>query len=310
MGQQLFSVNSLGGFLNNDELSRMVRHASQTQQRFRQFVDIEPAAGTGKGASVFYNKISNISTAGGTLVETNTIPKNNFTITQGTLTVTEYGNSVPYTLKARTLSEVSVPEAIRTVLRNDMAKVLDSAAATQFQASDYVATVVNTATTTFGSGSAALAAQGADMSDKSVRDIIDQMKKINIPRWDGQNYICIASTNAIRGLYDFFEAKAQNTTMSPLMRGEVGEYYGCRFIEETNFLSNATGTGSVYGEAIFFGADAVREGVAIPEEIRIDIPKDFGRDQGIAWYYLGGFQKVWDFGDDGETRIIRTGHSA
>lgn len=306
---QLFSVDSLGGFLNNDELSLKMRFRSQTTQRFRQFTELESAAGAGKGDKVFFNKISNISTAGGTLIETNTIPKNNFTITQGTLTMTEFGNSIPYTQKVRSLSEVSVPDAIRTVLTNDMGVVLDSNAATQFQASDVVATVINTATTTIGTGSAALAAQGADMSDKNARDIIDQMKKFNIPRFDGQNYISISSTNSIRGLYDFFEAKAQLTTMQPLMVGEVGTYYGCRFIEETNFLSNVTGTGSVFGESIFFGADAVREGVAIPEEIRIDIPSDFGRDQGIAWYALLGFQKVWDFGDDGETRIIRTGHS-
>ena len=310
MGQQLFSVNSLGGFLNNNELSLKMRFLAQTTQRFRQFTELESAAGANKGDKVFFNKISNISTSGGTLIETNTIPKNNFTITQGTLTMTEYGNSIPYTQKVRTLSEVSVPDAIRTVLTNDMGVVLDSSAATEFQASDYVATVVNTATTTFGSASAAVAAQGADMSDKNVRDIIDEMKKINIPRFDGQNYICIGATNAIRGLYDFFEPKAQLTTMQPLMVGEVGTYYGTRFVEETNFLSNTTGTSATRGEAVFFGADAVREGIAIPEEIRIDIPKDFGRDQGIAWYALLGFIKVWDFGDDGQTRIIRTGHSA
>jgi len=256
---------------------------------------------------VIFNKISNISTSGGTLVETDTIPKRQFTITQGTLTITEYGNSIPYTLKARTLSDVGLPEIVRTVLRNDMGVVLDSAAAAQFDASDYVATIVNTATTTFGTASAALATQTADMSDKNVRDIIDKMKQLNIPRFDGENYICIASTNMIRGLYDFFEAKAQNTTMAPLYRGEVGQYYGCRFIEETNFLSNAVGSATAFGEAIFFGQDAVREGIAIPEEIRIDIPKDFGRDQGVAWYGLLGFQKTWDYGDDGETRIIRTG---
>ncbi|KKL79134.1 hypothetical protein LCGC14_2017860, partial [marine sediment metagenome] len=74
--------------------------------------------------------------------------------------------------------------------------------------------------------------------------------------------------------------------MAPLFRGEVGHYYKTRFIEETNVLVNTIGSGSVFGEAVFFGADSVREGVAIPEEIRIDIPKDFGRDQGIAWYAL------------------------
>jgi hypothetical protein len=48
-------------------------------------------------------------------------------------------------------------------------------------------------------------------------------------------------------------------------------------------LSNVLGSASNDGEAVFFGADAVREGVAIPEDIRIDLPKDFGRDQAIAY---------------------------
>jgi len=135
-------------------------------------------------------------------------------------------NSVPFTLKAKTLAEVQVPEIVRTVLRNDMAKVLDSAAATQFKTNDYIATITNTATTTFGSAGAALATAGANMSDKNVRDIVDRMKTLNIPRYDGENYICVASTNSVRGLYDFFEAKAMQTTMAPLYRGEVGTYYG------------------------------------------------------------------------------------
>jgi len=67
-------------------------------------------------------------------------------------------------------------------------------------------------------------------------------------------------------------------------------------------LSNILNT--YYGEAVFFGADAVREGIVCPEEIRIDIPKDFGRDQATAWYALLGFVKTWDFSADGETRII------
>lgn len=304
MGQQIWATSSLGGYLSNNELSAQIRYRAQTMQKFRQFVTMEPAAGANRGDKVFFNKISNISTAGGTLTETTTIPKRNFTITQGTLQLAEYGNSVPFTLKVKTLSDVQVPEIVRTVLRNDMAVVLDSAAAAQFKTNDYIATITNTATTTFGSAAAALATAGANMSDKNVRDIVDKMKVLNIPKYDGENYIAVCSTNSIRGLYDFFEAKAQNTTMAPLYRGEVGSYYGCRFVEETNFLGNADGSNGLYGEAVFFGADAVREGVAIPEEIRIGIPSDYGRDQGIAWYALLGFQQVWDFSGDGETRII------
>lgn len=213
-------------------------------------------------------------------------------------------NAVPFTLKAQTLADVQVPDIVKTVLRNDMAKVLDSGAAAQFKTSVYKASVTNTATTTFGTAGAALSTAGGNMSDKNVRDIVDQMKKLNIPRYDGNEYVCIASTNSIRGLYDFFEAKVQPTTTKNIFSGEVGSYYGCRFIEETNVLSNVLGSGAQYGEAVFFGDDAVREGIVIPEDIRIDLPKDFGRDQGIAWYYLGGFQQVWDYSTDTETRII------
>jgi N4-gp56 family major capsid protein len=311
MGQQLFATNSLGGFFTNNSLSQQVRYKAQSMQKFRQFVDMEPAAGANRGNKVFFDKISNISTAGGTLVETDTIPKRNYTITQGTLTMTEYGNSIPYTQKVKTLSDIMVPETVRTVLTNDMKVVLDSAAATQFTTNDYIATITNTATTTFGTAGTANATAGASMSDKNVRDIIDQMKKAFIPRRTNDDlYVCVASTNSIRGLYDFFEAKAQLTTLDPLYQGEVGRYYGCRFVEETNFLSNTKGSNGLYGEAVFFGADAVREGIAIPEEIRVGIPTDFGRDQAIAWYALLGFQQVWSQGgvlngsNDGQTRII------
>lgn len=310
MGQQLFVTNSLGGFFTNNQLSTQIRYKAQTMQKFRQFCDMEAMAGVNRGNKVFFDKVSNVATSGGALVETSTIPKTNYTILQGTLTMTEYGNSIPFTQKLKTLADIQVPETVRTVLMNDMKVTLDSAAATQFYTNDYIATITNTATTTFGTAGTALATAGGNMSDKNVRDIIDRMKTLNIPRREDDNYVCVASTNSIRGLYDFFEAKAQFTTTDPLYRGEVGRYYGCRFVEETNFLSNAKGSNGLYGEAVFFGNDAVREGIAIPEEIRVAIPSDFGRDQGIAWYALLGFQQVWSFGGvlngqaDGQTRII------
>jgi len=311
MGQQLFATGSLGGYFTNNTLSSQIRYQAQTMQRFRQFTDMEPAAGAGRGEKVFFNKISNISTAGGTLSETDTIPKRNYTILQGTLSMTEYGNSIPYTQKLKTLAEIQVPETVRTVLTNDMKVVLDAAAAVQFKTVDYIATITNTATTAFGSQGTCLATAGANMSDKNVRDIVDRMKTLLIPKRADDSYVCVASTNSIRGLYDFFEAKANLTQLSTAYRGEVGQYYGCRFVEETNYLSNADGSDGLYGEAIFFGADAVREGIAIPEEIRIGIPTDYGRDQGIAWYALLGFQQVWSFAGikngqaDGQTRIIK-----
>jgi len=305
MSQQVFATNSLGGFFTNNQLSEEVRYISQTMQMFRRFTKPEKAIGKNRGDQVFFQKISNIATAGGTLAETSTVPKTNWTTTRGTITITEYGNSIPFTQKLRSLGDLSVDDTTRTVLINDQRVVLDSAAAAQFTAADFKATITNTATTTIGSAGAALATAGASMSDKSVRDIVDEMKRRNMPRFDRSgNYICIASTNSIRGLYDFFESKANLTTLKPALDGEVGKYFGCRFMEETNFLSNTLGSSSNAGEAVFFGDDAVREGIAIPEEIRIKISTDYGRDLGLAWYAILGWQKVWDFSDDSDARII------
>lgn len=85
---------------------------------------------------------------------------------------------------------MSVPDNVKIVLRNDMAKVLDSAAAAVFTGGDYKATVINTATTTFSTTGTATATATGDMSDKNVRDVIDKLKKLNVPRYDGKVCYC------------------------------------------------------------------------------------------------------------------------
>ncbi len=44
--------------------------------------------------------------------------------------------------------------------------------------------------------------------------------------------------------------------------------------------------------SFFFGEDTVAEALVVPEEIRGQIPADYGRAKGIAWYYLGGFALI------------------
>src|SRR5437868_4727339 len=98
---QLWVTNSLGGYLYSDELSDTLRHAIQPLVKYRQFCDAKDATEKGlkRGEAWHWDVFSDIATAGGTLVETSTMPESNFTVTQGTLTVTEAGNSIPYTGK-------------------------------------------------------------------------------------------------------------------------------------------------------------------------------------------------------------------
>lgn len=99
---QLWVTDSLGGFMYADKLSRELRMAVQPMVKFRQFCDAKDATKArnpegnmlGKGDLFHWNVYSDVSDQGGTLVETTTMPETGFTITQGTLTVTEYGNSV------------------------------------------------------------------------------------------------------------------------------------------------------------------------------------------------------------------------
>lgn len=88
-----------------------------------------------------------------------------------------------------------------------------------------------------------------------------------------------------------------------LFAGEVGRYYGCRFVEEANVLSSTCNT-SYKGEAIFLAADPLVEAVAVAEEIRAKIPTDFGRDKGLAWYFLGNWGLTYDTATAGEAKVI------
>ena len=61
-----------------------------------------------------------------------------------------------------------------------------------------------------------------------------------------------------------YRVKYTPAAVQNLLNGEVGTFYGCRFLEETGYLSNTIGSSSIRGQAVFMGADAVYEAVAVP----------------------------------------------
>ena len=63
------------------------------KEKVRQFADVKDATqqGKGKGDVYHWDIFYNVATQGSTLTETNTMPESNFTISQGTLTITEAG---------------------------------------------------------------------------------------------------------------------------------------------------------------------------------------------------------------------------
>jgi N4-gp56 family major capsid protein len=289
----------------SDELSTTLRTALQPSCKFRQFCDAKDGTleGYGKelhrGENFHWNVYSDVAQAGTTLAEGTAIPETNFVITQGTLSITEYGNSVPFTGKLDDLSEHPVKEIIHKVLKNDAKKAFDGAAAAQFDATLLrvvgTGTVAGAAHLVYTSNGTATETCDRALAKADVAAIIDTMKERNIEPYMGDDYFCLARPSTLRSFKNELESVHQYTDagFQMILFGEIGRYEGCRFVEQTNILKGALGTkGSAWttGDwAYFFGADTVAEAVVIPEEIRGKIPTDYGRSKGIAWYYLGGF---------------------
>jgi len=302
--QQLWAVAADGGYLNNPRLDEQLRHALEPLMRFRQFVDYKPAWGLHKGDTLVFDLISEISTAGGTLIETDTIPEHKFQVARGTITLHEYGNAIPWSEKLATFSKWDITDPVTQVLRRDANKVLDRAAALPFRTTvrKYVPLTTATYTLESSTGTRAANAAGAVLNDYHIKNIIDQLRKWNVPPADSNgNYICIASVDALRAIKDDsnWTDAAKYGDPERLFSGEVGRYYGCRFIEETNVLVNTLGSGVTMGEAVFFGANAVAEGVAVPLQLRKKVPDDYGRSRGMAWYTIAGWAQNWKTGLSG-----------
>jgi N4-gp56 family major capsid protein len=317
MAGQVWQTNNLGGYMFSVNLSRKLRTALQPMVRFRQFCDAKEAFGLGKGDTFNWNVYSDVADQGGTLQETQQMPETNFEISQSSLTVTEYGNSVPFTKKLDDLSEHPVTEIIHKVLKNDARKALDTAAYNQFAASQIK--VVGTGT----GASAAIAvtengtpsaSDNVAMENGHVKLVADEMAERDIPTYDGVNYMGLFRPKALRQFKNDLEGIHQYVSEGwhVIMNGEKGRYEGIRFCEQTNIsqavLTAGFGTGDATGArsaGFFFGQDTVVEAFSIPEEIRGKIPTDFGRSRGIAWYALLGYGIVHnDSANPGENRIL------
>lgn len=289
MAGQVWQTNSLGGFMFSENLSRKLRTALQPMVRFRQFCDAREAFGLGKGDTFNWNTYSDVADAGGTLVETASMPESNFTVAQSSLTVDEYGNSVPFTKKLDDFSEHPVTEIIHKVLKNDARKVLDTAAFNQFnQALIRVHSTSATAISISENGTPGGVGSNA-LTNDHVKLIADELAERDIPTFDGNNYMAIGRPTALRQLKNDLESIHQYVSEGwhVIMNGEKGRYEGIRFVEQTNIASQ--GYTNAVDRVFFFGSDTVVEAFSVPEEIRGKIPTDYGRSRGIAWYANLGY---------------------
>lgn len=330
MTGQMWQVPAEGGYLYSDELSDILRVKVQPLTKFRQFCDAEDGSGKGvhAGETFTWNIISDVARQGRRLSEGLPMPETNVTISQASLTVGEWGNSIPYTGKLETLSKQSIVKIIDKALKNDARKCYDTESFLQFN--DTLLHAVPTSGTsttllTLTENGTTVTTNNVEMGLGHIKTMSDTMKERNIPAFDNDAYYCISHPSTFRTFKNSLEDvhKYTESGLTMIRHGEIGRYEDFRFVEQNHIPKGGAEDSTTFDAwdvtadawnnaksswAFFFGADTVTEAIVLPEEIRAKIPGDYGRSRGIGWYGLGGFKIV--HGTAANSRIVKWSSAA
>lgn len=308
--QMQWQFDAPTGVYKNHAMSAKIREVALPDMKCIQFVSTEPGYGKNKGESITITRVAQAAVpSDARLTEGIAIPEDSFAITTTSITVTEFGRAIPYTSLIEDLGTLDMNNRVQKALRNQLAQVMDTEAATAFKtcAIKYIPTGVTSGV--FDTDGTASTTALANMALYHVEVIRDYMKStLFVSPYEGGDYIGLASTKALRGLKNDPNFEKWHIYTDPKMKfnSEVGRIEQVRFIEvnRTAALADDKGTGSVLGEVLIFGDDPVAMAIATDPELRAKRPDDYGRSQGVAWYGILEFGIIWETANPGEARII------
>lgn len=311
MATQSWTYNAPSGVYQNHAISSDIRFASIAMTKFMQFSKPVEGYGSKQGSNVTITRVSNVNVpADDSLVELERIPEDTFSLSTQAISVVERGRSIPYTDLSRDLSFFDIENAIQRKLRDQLALRMDALCATAFKVGQVKGCPDGLASITFTTNGTANGTASANLNVYHCEQIRDQLySTYHVMPYAGEDYMAIVSTKARRGIIRDPNWEKWKTYTDPEAKfnGEIGRIEGIRFVESnnTNALSGSLGTGSVLGEAVFFGDDPVAMASVFDPELRAKESEDYGRSKGVAWYGVYGFDQVWkDSANDGEARVI------
>lgn len=311
MAQFSWTFDQPSGVFKNHTLSNKIREASIVQTVAAQFVDAEPGYGKKSGESVTVTRISNISVpTSANLTEGMPISEDNFSLSTQAITVAENGRAVPFTSFSMDLAYFDENSKVQKKLMQQMKISMDQAAFTAMKLGQITAIPDGISSLTFDTDGTPSTTATVNLNMYHVQQIRDYMfSTLNLQPYAGNDYMCVISTKAKRGIVSDPDWKDWHkyTDPSSMYNSEIGRVEQTRFVEvnNTSALSGSKGSGSVLGEAIFFGDDFMTMAVAQDPELRAKIPTDYGRSKGVAWYGIYGYGQIWkDSANAGEARSV------
>lgn len=310
-GSMSWTLDMPTGVFKNHALSKAIYSAAIAESKFIDHA--RPVSGFGKkmGETVTLTRLAALSEpTSAVLSESERIPEDTFSLSTVAITVSEIGRSVPYSGLIDELSDLDMEDVTQKALKDQMRQVLDKIIATAFKTAKVKYAPTGLASNNITTNGTFGATATANLNVWHVEEIADYLYDTLFCPPEGDEYVGIFRRLALRGLKrdPAWEEWHKYTDPESKFTGEVGHIEGIRFIETNHSTAlGKVGSGSVLGEGVVFGQDAVALAEVQTPELRAAIPSDFGRSKAIAWYGILAAGLVWDTGNAGEAKIIHVG---
>lgn len=281
-----WTFDAPSGTYKDHTLSSRIREAAIADAQFMRFARPENGFGKGKGQSVTVTKVFPLSKAQ-RVAEMDRLPSGRPNIDTMSITVSEWGFKIPMTEFERNLTHFDLNNQFQRVLRDQMKLTMDDMAADAFKATP-IKYVPGSSSSTITTNGTAGATADVNIGVSDLREIHDYLHgTLKAPKYRNGKYVGILSTKAARGIKNDPEYKDWQapTGSGPFMDARLRDVEGFMLIETNHFdaLSNTLGTGSVLGECVFFGDDAVALATVDEPELRAGLPEDLGRFRDVGW---------------------------
>lgn len=258
------------------------------------------------GNTIVFTKYKNIS-RGGPILETDDIEPTNLSAAQTSIMVTEYGNAIGVTEKELRMASDDTMREMAFQLGRDYGMVVDFAIRdVAYQGSNVIYA---------GANVSRAAMDSTDVFDvETVRRAVEILQTNNAPRFRGRNgeapfYVCYCHPHQAMSLTrdaDWKDANNYAQTRN-VFNGELGRWMDVVFIASSYIKNGVTGAGddvydaALHGaavagggsadvyKAVIMGDNAIGWASALPVEMRMDTPQNFGRRYELAWYSIMGF---------------------
>ncbi len=311
-----WSYDASTGTYKSHAMSKELLKVAARKFRFVPFTKKVNGYGRRQGETVtlpYYKPLSEPTSA--QLEEQTRIPIDKLEMGTYTITIKEWGRGVEFTSLAQDLSALDPKDGAQKRLTEQMDACMDGAAADAFTGANAKIAFIPTSLTggvwdTDGTPSTSATVNLTKDHMGCIRDYL--ANTIHTPYFEGDHYIGLFSTKALRGLKNDRVIQQFNMYLQKgdiLYRNEQGMIENIRLVEVNHerALSDGVGVGSVLGEGVVFGEDAVgRLEIEYPH-LRADMnyQSDFGRKKAVAWYGTVAFDVLFQSATDREARIIK-----